>query len=647
MKKSLIKKCLSVAAMLVLTTSVFAAKNPKKDTSKTTRPDVWILDLADGCPTNSGANFWHDDNTGDSGYSYIVDFTANTAFALPRKGEKVRVTGKIISKVDMPYVAGYFNDDTKGWKSLSWTELLATNLKAGVPVEIDKEFEIQDDSNGKFRFELQYDLCWGDYAGQPKIEKSVGFSFERSNESTDSYAFKTSNAEKWVIDYCDSDTNPDGVFIKDKNSPLYTFDRKYDALFLGVLPRKGDFIEVNIQGVSDTDIPHLNIQLVDNSEAANWWQDISTTYWPSITNIKAGVPFSAKLLFPVDNPPKGTVMVRFHYDGDWEKEWRTTPDVGKPVKFTFERSVKSFDLKEMCAKTGVKNAPKVYNLDLADSDAGSAITIEWDNTDGGQGYRKIIGFRELLKGDMPKKGDYIVFSYDMTFSEDIPYLVFQMADCSKMNYWNQAYKPDYFDFNDIKAGEHICGKAFVQVKDTPIYDANVQIIYDSPWQRKEHPVAGTPVNISFNKAVESTDTVKRHAPKTYKLDITKLVKNLNFVSVDSAMHKTDNQAYISAYAAEVDITSLFKKGDFPLKGDTVELTYQGALPQDFGGIFLYLYEENDYIWKTRLGANLLYGEVPVINDMRIEAGKKIKYVETIVLTKDADLAVKVLFGCAK
>ncbi len=639
MKKNLFKKCFAAALMLVFTTSAFAAKNQKKNTSKTTRPDVWILDLADGNPTNSGANFWHDDNTGDSGYSYIVDFTVNTAFALPRKGEKVRVTGKIISKVDMPYVAGYFNDDTKGWKSLSWTELLATNLKAGVPVEIDKEFEIQDDSNGKFRFELQYDLCWGDYAGQPKIEKSVGFSFERSNESTDSYAFKTSNVEKWVIDFCDSDTNPDGVFIKDKNSPLYTFDRKYDALFLGVFPRKGDFIEVNIQGVSDTDIPHLNIQLVDNSEAANWWQDISTTYWPSITNIKAGVPFSAKLLFPVDNPPKGDVMIRFHYDGDWEKEWRTTPDVGKAAKFTFERTKKSFDLKEMCTKIGLKKMPKVYTLDLADNADGPSLSIDWEDAEWAKAYRRIVSFRNLIRSDMPKTGDYILFNYDMVFSENIPYLAFQLADTSKKNPWNQPYKPDYLDFTDIKAGEHIRGKFITRVTDTPVFDTNVQIIYDSPWQLENHPAAGVPAEVNFTKVTESTDTVKRRAPKTYKIDITKLVKDFDFLKVDKDFHDTDDDSKALYYLTGCDISSLFKKGDLPMKGDTVEVTFAGALPEDFTGIFIYLFEMNDYIWGNRLAVNFVTADYPDITDMEIPAGKKIKYTEKLVLTSDADLNI--------
>ena len=75
MKKSLFKKCFAAALMLVFTTSAFAAKN-QKNTAKPTRPEVWVLDLADGLVENAEAYDWHDDNSGDSGYGFGIDFTS-------------------------------------------------------------------------------------------------------------------------------------------------------------------------------------------------------------------------------------------------------------------------------------------------------------------------------------------------------------------------------------------------------------------------------------------------------------------------------------------------------------------------------------------------------------------------------------------
>lgn len=645
MKKTNFKRICLTAVLLLCAVSAFAAKNPKKDTSKPVRPEVWVLDLADARIEDSQATYWHDNNTGGSGYDFHLDFTSNTAFALPRKGEKIRLTGKVISEIDMPYLAAFFYDDAKDWKELTWNELLATNIKAGVPVEIDKEFEVQSDSNGRVRFSLQYDLTWGDYAYQPKIEKPVVFSFRRSNQSTDSYEFKTTSAEKWVIDYCDSDSNPDGKFIQQEDG-LYVLDRKFDALFLGVFPRKGDFIEVNINGISDTDLPHLNIQLIDGSEAANWWQEISTTYWPSIKNIKAGVPFSAKLLFPVDNPPKGDVMVHFHYDGEWEKEWRTTPDVGKAANFTFERTTESFDYKEMCEKIGIKNVPKVYTIDLSDSDYGSEFTIDWDDAEWAKAYRKTLSFRHLIRGDMPKKDDFIVFNYDMTFSEDLPYLAFQIADCSKKNSWNQPYKPDYFDFTDIKAGEHIKGKSVVKVSDLPVFDANIQLIYDASWQLENHPAAGKSTDVKFSRVTDSTDTVKHRAPKTYKVDVSKLVKDLKFNTLDGNFNYTTNPFDVHYYLSAVDITSLFK-GDLPRKGDIVEVTYNSSVSEDFSGMLFFLYEENDYVWARPIASVPIRDNIPVFTEMDIKKGKKFKYKKSFQIVEDADVTVNLQFAFEK
>ncbi|MBR1638613.1 MAG: hypothetical protein IJ688_04420 [Treponema sp.] len=648
MNKMASKIYLLVAVMLVLTSSVYAAKNPKKNTSKASRPEVWTLDIADAfCDSNGQSEFWKAENSGDSGYAFNLDFKSNAAFSLPKKGEVIRVTGKITSSIDLPYLNAYFVDDSKGWTDVTYSQKLGSDIKAGIPFDVDAEFTVQKESHGNLFLRCEYDLCWGEYADIPKVGKAAQFTFERVGESTDSYAFNTTSAEKWVLDITDADTDV-RLARKDTQGQLYTLDRKFDVLFLGVYPKKGDFIEMNIKGVSDTDIPHLNIQLTDTSEAAKWWQEISTTYYPCIKNIKAGIPFSAKLLFPIDNPPKGNVTLRFHYDGEWEKEWRKSPDVGKAVKFTFERTAKSFDLNEQCKKIGVKNLPKVYQLDLSDSDLGTDVRMEWNDADWAKSYRNMISFRNLIKGDIPEKGDYIVFSYNMTASVDIPQLVLQVVDSSRKNTWNSVYNPDYFTLMDLKAGEAVQGKLFVKVSENPLYDVCIQFIYDGDWQLETYPAVGKASNLTFKKLVESTDTVKRRAPKTYKLDISKLLNTLKFFTVDKNFSGTTNQSEIAYYLTTCDITKLFKKGDLPLKGDTVELTFNGIFPEDFSGIYFCLLEENDYIWGSRvLAINSASDGRPEVTEMKIQSGSKFTYKEKLSVDYDADLAVLVGIGCVK
>ena len=649
MKSANVKRFLIATSLILCSLSVFAAPKSKSNknskTTKVSRPDVWILDMADGFPiSGSTCNYWHDDNSGDSGYSYDLDFTANAAFALPQKGDRVRLTGKIISDIDLPYLNATFNDDAKEWLNLTWGEEIATDIKAGVPYEIDHEFEIRENSNGRFRVGLGYDLCWGDYGSMEKIGKAAHIQIERVNKSTDSYEFKTSSAEKWVIDICDSDIISDGKFQKNNDSTLCFLDRKYNALFTGVFPRKGDFIEVNIRGVSDTDIPHLNIQLVDNGKG---WQEISTAYWPSIEDIKAGVPFSAKFLFPVDNPPKDSVMIRFHYDGEWEREWRKTPDVGKQANFTFERSTNSFDVNTMCEKIGITNIPKVFYLDFADSNLGSTIPLDWDDNEWAKCYRNSISFRHLIRGDMPKKGDIIVLSYNMTIDKDIPYLAFQLFDGSKANSWHNAYSNDYLDFNNLKAGVPVAGKIVSTVKEDPLFDVNVQLVYDANWQLENHPAAGYSSVASIQRVSQSTHTVTPRAPKTYKIDFTKIAKSLLFKTFDEEFNETNEMSEIKYYSADLVITSLFKKDDLPRKGDTVELIFNGSISNNFNGITFGLWESNNYVWWNWLGANVDSEYKPIISPLKIEKGKKLKYSEKIILVMDADISVGMSVICTK
>ena len=647
MKKTNFKRICLTAVLLLCAVSAFAAKNTKTKTTKVSRPDVWILDLTDAFDRANGEfEYWYDENTGDSGYGLDLDFIANAAFALPRKGDKILITGKIISDIDLPYLEAAFIDNSNGWTNVSWGETIAENIKAGVPYEIDHEILIREDAKGQFFLRCEYDLCWGDYENMPKVSKQAKMSFDRVNQSTDSYTFKETSAEKWVIDICDSDIGDKRSFRKEPDATLYYSDGRYDALFAGVFPRKGDFIELHLKGVSDTDIESLSVQPVDNSEAAGWWMDIVSNYDNRILNIKAGVPFSYKILFPVANAPKEDVMLRLHYDGEWEREWRKTPNIGKPVNITFERDTASFDRAEMCEKIGLKNPPKVYYLDLADSDLGSSFNINWDDNEWAKSYHANLSFRHLIRGDMPKKGDIIVYSYNFTTSIDIPYLSLQFYDGSKANGWNDPYLSNYLDFENVKAGVPVTGKHVTGLKENPLFDANVQFIYDASWQNENHPAAGNPCVISLNRMNESTNTVAPRAPKTYKVDASKLAKDLKFNTLDRNFNYTTNPSDIHYYLSAVDITSLFK-GDLPRKGDIVEVTYNSSVSEDFSGMLFFLYEENDYVWAHPIASVPTRDNIPVFTEMDIKKGKKFKYTKSFQIVEDADITVNLQFAFEK
>ncbi|MDR0908888.1 MAG: hypothetical protein LBM77_03895 [Spirochaetaceae bacterium] len=79
-----------------------------------------------------------------------------------------------------------------------------------------------------------------------------------------------------------------------------------------MLPKvtKGQTVTITLDGTSDTDIPYLQVVVVDTSEAANWWGELSE-YLAVTTDIKAGTPFSATVEVPITKDTKGETSIAF------------------------------------------------------------------------------------------------------------------------------------------------------------------------------------------------------------------------------------------------------------------------------------------------------------------------------------------------
>ena len=98
-----------------------------------------------------------------------------------------------------------------------------------------------------------------------------------------------------------------------------------------LLPRgarfmKGETYELDVSFTVSRDCADFNFALIDNTEAANWWRNLSN--WPSLTDVKAGQVYNEKLTLILDqnatgnstaankicvqtNSPGGNVTVKF------------------------------------------------------------------------------------------------------------------------------------------------------------------------------------------------------------------------------------------------------------------------------------------------------------------------------------------------
>lgn len=117
-----------------------------------------------------------------------------------------------------------------------------------------------------------------------------------------------------VIDLGDS--NVKTIEIK-KNPYGENYQNVAPAVFTGFfkkdMPAPGDTVEVHYKFTSDVDIPGLTVALIDNSEKAKYWLEISKDYM-TLSDIKAGVVNEGVLVYKVVAKPLAEVTVQFLYN---------------------------------------------------------------------------------------------------------------------------------------------------------------------------------------------------------------------------------------------------------------------------------------------------------------------------------------------
>jgi len=78
-----------------------------------------------------------------------------------------------------------------------------------------------------------------------------------------------------------------------------------DANMLGgVKLTKGAKYSLKIVFTVSRDVSELNLAFIDNTQAANWWRNLSN--WPSYNNIKAGQTQTLTIDFTIDADATGT-----------------------------------------------------------------------------------------------------------------------------------------------------------------------------------------------------------------------------------------------------------------------------------------------------------------------------------------------------
>lgn len=332
------KKILKVSVLLMALAMLFtscASKEKGESGPSIPHPREYVFD-----PIDAGEVWSIEYNQYGPNYQSLK---TNTFYPLVKKdkplaGDTVTIKMKFVSDIDLPCLIANLTDQSAAanyWTLISAKEdvnkVIATDIKAGVPVEVEYTTVLSTDVKGDFTFVFVYDTS-DQPAEYPMINAPAKFTFERVCEST--------NTNNEVVEaphvpttygvdlakyaaFCQIETNHPWIDGQQDMSVISNYQAVPDvtAAFNGKLPLAGDKIDFMWMAVSDIDIKAIHARVVDKSAEAGWWKELEANSEGQIIaeNVKAGEPFTATAIFDIANDAVGAVAICIWYDvGDAE-----------------------------------------------------------------------------------------------------------------------------------------------------------------------------------------------------------------------------------------------------------------------------------------------------------------------------------------
>ena len=257
------------------------------------------------------------------------------------------------------------------------------------------------------------------------------------------------------------------------NQDLYDFTSfvKYNK------PIVGDTVDVLIKGVSDKDIDSVEVGLVDNSAAANYWTNLSEPQ--IIEGIKAGEAFEVTFSFPVTADMKGSFRICI----------QTPINVVLPEapSITFEDMGETTDTSTEVVIEERK--PQVYDMDFTKYAAFLEVKTNHPWIDGVQDMSQISNYEAVVDitnffpaGKLPIAGDKLNITWKVSSDTDIAKLCMRVIENTPaVNWWKEL------DVNagtgqvvaeNIVAGEPLVITASFDYAEAAVEGASIVIYYD-------------------------------------------------------------------------------------------------------------------------------------------------------------------------
>ena len=309
------KKLLSIVASAALVLGLVSCGSTGGASKKSAAPGyehpmTYTLDLADsGSPET--ISFADNSQYGDKGIStrqVVVDFTKVVKINKPQVGDKVTITGKIVSPVDLDKVLIGLIDDSPAanyWTVLSKSgddeNVYLEGIKANEPYEINYTFDVKVKMSGAFKVQLAYGEQNGgttafkvERVGPTDIGTPTGDVVDPQHKVPKTWEFDISKDAAylemapeypWVDGHQDTMADP----------LLYSGRIDITKLFGEDLPIAGDKLHLTWKTKCNADISELFVRAVENTAAVpGWWKELDKKYIEETvgntigTGIKAG-----------------------------------------------------------------------------------------------------------------------------------------------------------------------------------------------------------------------------------------------------------------------------------------------------------------------------------------------------------------------
>ncbi|MCQ2585404.1 MAG: hypothetical protein MJ185_07430 [Treponema sp.] len=319
------KKLLSFAAAAALALSLVscgstggAAKAPKAGYP---HPMTYTLDIASA--TKDGVIVMQDNSqygtpgqtTRQTSYTQKTSWYSIVKPNKPQKGDTVHLVGRLTSEIDIDNLYISLVDNASSWTVLNEGENIVSDIKAGVPFDIDLELNIVNKVGGECMLVLGYGEQNGgvaNFTAEKVAECDIGtpqgeIEVVENHTTPKVYEFDLSKDLAYITlapeyPWVDGvqDTMADPLLYSATVAITQKFDKDTDW------PIAGDKIKVYWKTRSNNDISALSARIIENTPAVNWWKEIDVnagTGHVIAENIKANEVSELEFEFEITDAP--------------------------------------------------------------------------------------------------------------------------------------------------------------------------------------------------------------------------------------------------------------------------------------------------------------------------------------------------------